>query len=610
MGAAGVTAAAAALILTLAMGLRVMAAPAGAGTETTGFENAVAAFYQESGDLSDQEILEAARRMSSDTDVLYSKLEADAAAGAAEALSAYESSKAAYIMDRMNGVTQGGADREWDLQSAYAQMMVAENAVIGEMIPRYCVHSCTERDDALELDVEEWMTLGYGSTGEAGAVNASAYSYSFTLCMRKDAAGIWTPAEINGTDINFTWLGEGYDPVVETPEAPAALYAVRTDLDAGTAGYARIGDGGDPFRINGAIDAYGASCAVSAGAEAAAAEDAVKDAGVYATATGTYTYKAAAAAAYADKYWKNYNRTYREYRGVDCANFVSQCLYAGGMPRTSDWYPGSVNWINVMGHIRHFREYGTFMTAVNSAVFKGNPVYYDWNGNGTYDHVAICVGTNASGMPVVDAHTNNVYHVPWQMGSRGKRATIRLRNRGVNGTSTSSAKNTWQAVGTKVYYIGSDGKPVKSAFITVSGKKYYLNASGARVTGFFQVGKKWYYASVKTGNLLKGWQWIGKKIYYFKSDYSRITGGRHKIGSATYYFNSKGVRQTSFIRIGSKWYYADKTTGKFVKGWKKISGKWYYFDKKTMVKAVGWKTIDGRKCYFDANGILKKGKHG
>ena len=149
---------------------------------------------------------------------------------------------------------------------------------------------------------------------------------------------------------------------------------------------------------------------------------------LYETAAANYTYKPAAAAAYADKYWKKYNRSYKEYRGVDCANFVSQCLYAGGMPKTSDWYPQSVNWINVMGHIRHFKEYGAFVTAGNGNVLVGNPVYYDWNGNGTYDHTGICVGKNASGMPVVDAHTNNVYHVPWSMGSRGKRATIILRS--------------------------------------------------------------------------------------------------------------------------------------------------------------------------------------
>ena len=36
---------------------------------------------------------------------------------------------------------------------------------------------------------------------------------------------------------------------------------------------------------------------------------------------------------YAEKYWKNYNKNYYNYNpmGGDCANFVSQCLIAGGI---------------------------------------------------------------------------------------------------------------------------------------------------------------------------------------------------------------------------------------------------------------------------------------
>ena len=33
---------------------------------------------------------------------------------------------------------------------------------------------------------------------------------------------------------------------------------------------------------------------------------------------------------YARKYCKNYNPDYKKYNGADCANFVSQCLIAGG----------------------------------------------------------------------------------------------------------------------------------------------------------------------------------------------------------------------------------------------------------------------------------------
>ena len=154
------------------------------------------------------------------------------------------------------------------------------------------------------------------------------------------------------------------------------------------------------------------------------------------------------------------------------------------MPKTDDWYPQSVNWINVMGHIRHFKSYGTFLTASNANVVYGNPVYYDWNGNGTYDHVGICVGKNSSGMPVVDAHTSNVYHVPWSMGTRGRRGTIVLRTSAGGSTaaakksSPSVPKNVWKTISGKVYYYGSDGKPVRNKFLHIGDGTYYFNASG------------------------------------------------------------------------------------------------------------------------------------
>ena len=100
------------------------------------------------------------------------------------------------------------------------------------------------------------------------------------------------------------------------------------------------------------------------------------------------------AIAYADKYCINYNSSYNSYkgRGGDCANFVSQCLYAGGFKQDSVWYKHSVAWINVMKQIAHFKAYGTFLNASNSNLIRGNPIYFDWNGDSTYDHATICVG--------------------------------------------------------------------------------------------------------------------------------------------------------------------------------------------------------------------------
>ena len=45
------------------------------------------------------------------------------------------------------------------------------------------------------------------------------------------------------------------------------------------------------------------------------------------------SYDPSAAVEYARKYWNNYNPDYHNYAndGGDCANFVSQCLIAGGL---------------------------------------------------------------------------------------------------------------------------------------------------------------------------------------------------------------------------------------------------------------------------------------
>ena len=44
----------------------------------------------------------------------------------------------------------------------------------------------------------------------------------------------------------------------------------------------------------------------------------------------TLSYNAGNAVSYALKYCKKYNKNYNTYPGEDCANFVSQCVKAGG----------------------------------------------------------------------------------------------------------------------------------------------------------------------------------------------------------------------------------------------------------------------------------------
>lgn len=59
-------------------------------------------------------------------------------------------------------------------------------------------------------------------------------------------------------------------------------------------------------------------------------------------------YNRSKAKAYIDNYWENYNPAYPTFHGGggDCANFVSQVIYAGGMPWVDDGNPNHYTWFN------------------------------------------------------------------------------------------------------------------------------------------------------------------------------------------------------------------------------------------------------------------------
>ena len=152
-----------------------------------------------------------------------------------------------------------------------------------------------------------------------------------------------------------------------------------------------------------------------------------------------------AAAAYADTYVYHgangdiyseyYNSAYVNFNayGGDCANYTSQCIYAGGMPMvygtpysTNSWYyrtgtdrsatwTGALQLRNWMGDNRGVRT-----TASNSTIYKGSPVFYSGGGN---NHAVICVGRNSAGTPIVDSHNNDYYHVVWNYWQAGTTCT-------------------------------------------------------------------------------------------------------------------------------------------------------------------------------------------
>jgi len=130
-------------------------------------------------------------------------------------------------------------------------------------------------------------------------------------------------------------------------------------------------------------------------------------------------YNRAAAVAYANQWWNSANPAY-PYFEVDCTNFVSQCLRAGGGTvwgapnRSNGWWIQGNNWSfswSVAHSLRWYLETSTRgLRAVRVAnpaqLMIGDVILYDFAGDGRVDHSTI-VTSIQNGEPYVNAHTSN-----------------------------------------------------------------------------------------------------------------------------------------------------------------------------------------------------------
>ena len=133
---------------------------------------------------------------------------------------------------------------------------------------------------------------------------------------------------------------------------------------------------------------------------------------------------------YANKWWNGYNPRFRHFE-VDCTNYISQCLLAGGAPmsfgnKTSGWwYKGygsyndswSYSWA-VAHSLKWFlttNKNGLTANNVNSPndLSIGDIICYDFDGDGKWQHNTIVTAINQQGLPLVNAHTVNSKQRLW-----------------------------------------------------------------------------------------------------------------------------------------------------------------------------------------------------
>ncbi len=126
----------------------------------------------------------------------------------------------------------------------------------------------------------------------------------------------------------------------------------------------------------------------------------------------------------------NYNPDYPNYsgRGGDCSNYVSQALHEGGFKTGGGWNysrnAASRSWCNASGLAGYLLWSGkgyTIKKGTYSQVFKesfklipGDVIAYQEKGK--IVHNAFVVGADSKGYPLVNTHTTDRFHVPWDLG--------------------------------------------------------------------------------------------------------------------------------------------------------------------------------------------------
>ena len=138
-------------------------------------------------------------------------------------------------------------------------------------------------------------------------------------------------------------------------------------------------------------------------------------------------YNRTKAVEYAETYWNHPNPAYQTFE-VDCTNFVSQCLHAGGIPMTATtnrgkgwWYSGnSWSWSWSVAHALYL-----LLKSGNAPFYAkqvdspdklqiGDVICYDFDGDGHWQHNTFVVAKDGNGMPLVNARTYDSQHRYWE----------------------------------------------------------------------------------------------------------------------------------------------------------------------------------------------------
>lgn len=129
---------------------------------------------------------------------------------------------------------------------------------------------------------------------------------------------------------------------------------------------------------------------------------------------------------YAEVWWNQRNPGFPKMEN-DCTNFISQCLFAGGLPmngqpiRNRGWWQQQANWSFSWAVANNLRWYlsrsGNIIGAAEAdkpdKLVPGDVICYDFEGDGRWNHNTIVTALDPSGQPLVNAHTYDARHRDW-----------------------------------------------------------------------------------------------------------------------------------------------------------------------------------------------------
>jgi Putative amidase domain len=140
-----------------------------------------------------------------------------------------------------------------------------------------------------------------------------------------------------------------------------------------------------------------------------------------------FSYNRLEAVKYAELWWNANNPQYVHFKEENCTNYISQCLHAGGAPmigypsKAKGWWIRGRNWSYSWTSAHALRWYlsgaksGLRAKKVEkpSDLLIGDVIFYDFEGDGHWNHSTIIVAKDMYGMPLVNAHTINSRYRYW-----------------------------------------------------------------------------------------------------------------------------------------------------------------------------------------------------